>query len=299
MNLIFRVIIAVAALTIGVAWAGIQEISPTPNSSTGAGWVDNGTDISLQTATDAVVVQSTLTVGGNAFSVGVSTLVVANGGVRIASLTVTENPISGGVDFSVGVSTLYVVDGQVNIFKPTAASDPGAGAVHVGLKNGVSIVTDEGTFQIGPNSSYAGQISYTQSGSTMLRIKNTYAAAAAPIAFNLNGADRVTFLGSGNVGIGTASPSSKLEVVGDITATSSITIQGNAFGVGGSTFTIANGLTFVASYTSAQLDAIGQVPITVGGQVWNSTIGRVCYSSGTAAGLLGQYARVSDDTQCR
>ena len=80
---------------------------------------------------------------------------------------------------------------------------------------------------------------------------------------------------------------------------STLTVQGNAFSVGGSTLAVRDGFVFFPPYTTAQLDSSALIPIELGGMVRNTTINKVCYSSGTVAGTNGQYARVSDDTQCR
>ena len=53
--------------------------------SSAGGWTESAPNVSLSNPSDNVVVQSTLTVQGNAFSVGGSTLVVTNGNVGVGT----------------------------------------------------------------------------------------------------------------------------------------------------------------------------------------------------------------------
>jgi hypothetical protein len=78
--------------------------------------------------------------------------------------------------------------------------------------------TSSGAIQLGINAAYRGVISYAADGDTTFTFDNSYDTASAIMRFRMRTAGTavtaMTILGSGNVGIGTASASQKLEVSG-------------------------------------------------------------------------------------
>jgi len=82
--------------------------------------------------------------------------------------------------------------------------------------------TAAGKVLIGGTAAYQGSLQYSATGTTSLYLDNTYDHADARIQFRMRTAgtnvNALTILGSGNVGIGTASPSNLLSVKGVITS---------------------------------------------------------------------------------
>jgi len=123
-----------------------------------------------------------MTVTGNAFSVGGSTLVVANGRV--------------GIGMS-GINNIY--------------------ALNVTASNALSNILKDGLYVGAAGSSGRGvRIGYSDDGATTGYIAETHDSATAALNFVMrsNGTPvtAMTILGSGNVGIGTASPSTKVDI---------------------------------------------------------------------------------------
>src|SRR5207247_1384226 len=82
----------------GYSPSGASDAATTGYADTTAGgWTRSGGDVALTTAGDFVVVQSTLTVQGNAFSVGGTTMVVTSGNVGIGTSAPAERfQVNGG-----------------------------------------------------------------------------------------------------------------------------------------------------------------------------------------------------------
>jgi len=149
--------------------------------SSAGGWTESAPNVSLANPTDNVVVQSTLTVQGNAFSVGGSTLVVANGDIGIGTtIPGAKLDVKGNIAVGAALSPAVIsADGGVLNLRGTTTV-----AIHTDSDNDTS-----------------GEIIF-QKGVT-----------AAPAEFM-----RIT--NAGNVGIGTTSPGTKLEANGEIRAAS-------------------------------------------------------------------------------
>ena len=110
---------------------------------------------------------------------------------------------------------------------------------------------------LGDTANY-GQITYggtTYSGLAANNSLNIYQSAAYPIAFYTNGVQRMLINGSGYVGIGTASPQNKLNVVGDINATGNIysngALVGSSSSPGATNFNITNQYFNISNQTNS------------------------------------------------
>lgn len=120
-------------------------------SAVGGGWTDDGTVIRLTDSGDNVVIQSTLTVNGNAFSVGGSTFVVVGSSVGIG----TTNPaarldVNASAQFGLGSA------------KSTFTATPGGATFALTLSSGASlagggplVLTSGGYIKFGDGTSQA------------------------------------------------------------------------------------------------------------------------------------------------
>ena len=160
--------------------------------------------IYLTTATNPVVIQSTLTVQGNAFSVGVTTFVVIGGDVQIGASSDQSYP-------------LYV-------------RAPATSATAIKVVAGLGTATSHEQFTNTGGTTYWGNDSSVGNGlqGTGYLPYNFGISGygTQPLQLTVGGAVRETILAaSGNIGIGTNSPTTKLSVYGIITSS---TTQGTA-----------------------------------------------------------------------
>lgn len=150
---------------------------------------------------------STLTVTGNAFSVNGSDLIVTGGEVGVGiSNPSSELHIKANTPGTVGSDPA----GQLIIQSPD--TNINTNAVITGYNSDGSGNPDQQLWYLGSSSSGNENI-------TLLNRRN------ASLALGTNGSTRLTVLGSGNVGIGTAIPDHELDVVGAVEV-SSITAAG-------------------------------------------------------------------------
>jgi hypothetical protein len=167
--------------------------------------------------------------------------------------------VTGGIKYSagnVGIGTispafsLDVVGGAVKF-----TSDSGE-SLRVSQLNssGISIVATAPSLYAdlaNGDSALAGQFSYAGAG-------NAYFGNSAYAGyFNFNGANVATFgtptasgVFQGNVGIGSSSPTKKLQVVGDATISGSLTVDGAIYGNGANLTNLPTGVTDHAALSS-------------------------------------------------
>ncbi|OGR57128.1 MAG: hypothetical protein A2X36_15070 [Elusimicrobia bacterium GWA2_69_24] len=157
-------------------------------ASSGGGWTDDGTQVRLQTGTDAVVIQSTLTVQGDAFSVGLSTLVVKEGRVGVGTTAPgAKLEVQGAAnvfsrfDFTATRGVLRLINNSMGLANTTDL--------------GIDFSPDVGNPFAGI---YSGWQESTSDGFLAFKTSNDYGATLP---------ERVRLTSTGNVGIGTTAPS--------------------------------------------------------------------------------------------
>ncbi|MBI4676482.1 MAG: hypothetical protein HY748_02745, partial [Elusimicrobia bacterium] len=182
-------------------------------ASGGSGWIKDGSVVKLVASGDAVVVQSTLTVQGDAFSVGVSTLVVKDGRVGVGTINPGQPLEVNGTAQASRVFGTYT--GSGGVFLAPGATGLSPQYTFVGSQgNGLGFEGQSTVLQGGWQSAESGIIFKTGTGSPTewMRLNAT-----------------------GSVGIGTTAAQEKLHV-----SSGSAVVD---FGIRTSTLTFAAGLT--------------------------------------------------------
>ncbi|MBI4423414.1 MAG: hypothetical protein HY554_06795, partial [Elusimicrobia bacterium] len=178
------------------------------NPASAGGWSDDGGVIRLADGADNVVVQSTLTVQGNAFSVGGSTLTVAGGAVGIGNADPAGYKLR--VSGAVRASAFYDEDAPAYFLDPSVTG----GGVALQLNNGTIAGVNELVINdVGEGVRWAD-------GNAYFRERQS-----APLGLEMGDAQGV-FFNSGKVAISTMAPTHQLDVNGGAIFRSSLTLAG-------------------------------------------------------------------------
>ncbi|MBI4055099.1 MAG: hypothetical protein HY402_03085, partial [Elusimicrobia bacterium] len=183
----------------------------TPSPSSGGGWEDTGSVVRLLAGTDNVLIQSTATIGGNAFSVGGSTLVVTAGNVGIGTASPNERLSVSGTsnDVNTPIARITSSDSQVPLYFTS-----GTGDAYIKGDSG-------GNFAMGAEGFIAYEAGGFGAANEKMRISssgNVGISSSTPQNLLVvgSGAGVLNVQSGGNVGIGTALPNGKLDVRGNI-----------------------------------------------------------------------------------
>ena len=174
-----------------------------------AGDTMTGSLVGTNAYMSANITADTMTVTGPSFSVGGSTLVVANGALGIGTSTPTA-----GIQFGVGNTlSLNTIDGYDNQFACIA----GGGALSNVRGSYLCVYGNERV---------------NNAGRIVVRAGNVIAnnTTDGTIGFQIgNSVQELTLNATGYLGLGTTSPLSKLHVVGDATISTSLTASSGTF----------------------------------------------------------------------
>ena len=209
---------------------------------TGTGADNLGSHIATMTVTaNYGITASTLTVSGSSFSVGGSTLVVANGRVRVGDASpTTKLGLKDGyfylndTDVAHGVTTALPTDVFGSIV-PQSDTDGGLGITGINDTNADRALALYGYIgSADPTDSYAAI--HLQGGKKNGTGLQALADAESVLRIRNYATELLTIKGNGRVGINTTTPGSTLHVVGDqtvsgaFTSLSSATIAGEILG---------------------------------------------------------------------
>ncbi|MBI5882728.1 MAG: hypothetical protein HZB91_06445 [Elusimicrobia bacterium] len=225
---------------------GYADLVPSGASA----WTKDGSIVKLADQNDNAVVQSTLTVQGNAFSVGASTFAVADGYATMGLGNLPATPKAGRMYFrnGAGNSGGYVgvlASGSNGLELGTIGGDP----IQVGAN--VTGIEMDGKFIAGRSSGLNLLTNVDGSGTNVLRlIPGTPSATVAML--------------SSNLGVGTSNPAQKVHM-----SSGTLLVDGDAstaFKVGVSTFIInSEGRAGVGiSNPAYKLDVSGDLNLSAG-----------------------------------
>jgi len=221
----------------------------------------NGTQVSAVTGTGSVVLATSPTIATPTFTTS-AVIPLVNGGTAVSS-TLTLQSTSG-----VGTSDAIIFNtaSQSEKMRITTAGNVGIGVSNPSAK--LEVVGGRSNFAAASEAFGVGVKFISTGGSVFFGATNGTATPDAQISAG-GGSALMTLLNGGNIGIGTASPGTKLEVFGSITARAaatqdSVIVAGRAGGTGGfgvtltpttltasCTVTLADGNTTLATGTMA------------------------------------------------
>jgi len=167
----------------------------------------SGTTITLGDSGDTFTVPSGVTF--DASSGGLAGTLTTAAQPNITSVGTLTSFTSTGIDDN-ATSTAITINSSEQVAIGTTSHTTGANLTLAG-QGFLTSGADSGSIAFGSNTSYQGRI-YQDNATSVFYIENTYGSGSGDIRFKANGSERVTIEGTGNVGIGTSSPSSLLHI---------------------------------------------------------------------------------------
>jgi hypothetical protein len=183
-----------------------------------------------------LTVISTLTVTGNAFSVGGSTFVVSGGSVTIGGETPVEIfSIQGhNVKPTIGIASHTVIQSGYDGFDVTALEIAGTGNATTAIGMLVLSSSMTAATRIMGGINFTARSAPTISKNSAIIYSSLDSVATSSVTGNIRFhtsfestmAERMRITGSGTVGIGNTAPSARLDVTGGITASAIVFSSG-------------------------------------------------------------------------
>jgi hypothetical protein len=170
----------------------------------------NGTQVSAVTGTGSVVLATSPTIATPTVTTS-AVIPVVNGGTAVSSTLTLQSTSGAGTSDAI----IFNTASQSEKMRITTAGNVGIGVSNPSAK--LEVVGGRSNFAAASEAFGVGVKFISTGGSVFFGATNGTATPDAKIS-SAGGAALMTLLNSGNVGIGTASPGTKLEVFGSVTA---------------------------------------------------------------------------------